>query len=454
MNSIRRHKPIFGLALGVHLFLVGCQESMDELQPSQNPVDQALEAALTRASGGIGPAYFELPEQGLYDRLPQDPLNPITQDKVNLGKLLFHETGIALAPLHTIGQGTFSCASCHFADAGFQANRWQGIADGGSGASTGRVRNPQYSGDELDVQPIRSPATLNNAFQSNMLWNGQFGATGVNVGTESKWTEDTPKEVNHLGFSGVESQAIAGMDVHRLVINRDIIDSLGYLQLFDRAFIQIPESERYSKITAGLAIAAFERTIVADLAPFQLWLKGYQDAMTEQQKRGAVLFFDKAGCASCHTGPALNSMAFYAYGMEDLHKCPEPVFKTSNSSVEHLGRGGFTGNPSDDYKFKVPQLYNLKDSPFYGHGSSFRSLREVVEYKNQGVPQLMTIPSHLIADEFKPLQLSEDEIDAIVDFLSNGLYDPLLRRYQPETIPSGFCFPFNDPQSRIDLGCD
>lgn len=57
-----------------------------------------------------------------------------------------------------------------------------------------------------------------------MLWNGQFGATGPNVGTESEWTIGTPKEVNTLGFEGIESQA--GLDVHRLEIDvNDIINS-------------------------------------------------------------------------------------------------------------------------------------------------------------------------------------------------------------------------------------
>jgi cytochrome c peroxidase len=52
-----------------------------------------------------------------------------------------------------------------------------------------------------------------------------------------------------------------------------------------------------------------------------------------------------------------------------------------------------------------------------------------------------------------PQNLSEKEIEDLVAFLKNGLYDPDLIRYQPESIPSGQCFPNNDPVSREDLGC-
>lgn len=436
------------------MLFAGCQDDETFLPENENTLDQALEATLMTASQGQGLNYFELPEDGLYAEIPQDPLNPISHDKVVLGRLLYHETGIALAPMEPIGKETYSCASCHFADAGFQADRWQGIGDGGSGAGLTRLMDGHYDAEQLDVQPIRSPSTLNVAYQTNMLWNGQFGATGVNVGTEAQWTEDTPKETNQLGFEGVETQAIAGLEVHRLVIDMQALDQYGYRQLFDRAFPQLPSSERYTRESAGLAIAAYERTLLANRAPFQLWLQGYRDAMTERQKRGAILFFDKAGCGECHTGPALSSMAFYGYAMDDLHECPEPVFKAGETSVENLGRGGFTGQPQDNYKFKVPQLYNMKDSPFLGHGSSFRSVREVVEYKNKGVPQNDRVPASQLANDFRPLQLSEDEIDAITDFLENGLHDPYLQRYEPDAIPSGLCFPFNDPQSRVDLDCN
>ena len=104
--------------------------------------------------------------------------------------------------------------------------------------------------------------------------------------------------------------------------------------------------------------------------------------MTDQEKRGALLFFSKGRCSNCHNGPSLSKMEFHALGMKDLIDCPEETFKTPADDPAYLGRGGFTGEEADMYKFKVPQLYNLVDSPFFGHGSSMRSVKEVIEYKN------------------------------------------------------------------------
>ncbi len=61
------------------------------------------------------------------------------------------------------------------------------------------------------------------------------------------------------------------------------------------------------------------------------------------------------------------------------------VLKTSEADLRNLGRGGFTGNAEDLYKFRVPQLYNLGDSGPYFHGSSKQTLEEVIEYFNNGV---------------------------------------------------------------------
>ena len=60
-----------------------------------------------------------------------------------------------------------------------------------------------------------------------MLWNGQFGATGPNEGTEASWGEGTPKFNNHLGYQGIETQAIAGLTVHRMGIDMDFVSSTG-----------------------------------------------------------------------------------------------------------------------------------------------------------------------------------------------------------------------------------
>ena len=225
-----------------------------------------------------------------------------------------------------------------------------------------------------------------------------------------------------------------------------------YRVLFNLAFRDQPHNQRISDVNAGLALGAYERTILANKSPWQRWLRGQRNALTDGQLRGALVFFGKGDCASCHTGPALNSMTFHAIGMNDL--AGEGVFGQARTNPERLGRGGFTGVADDMFKFKTPQLYNLKDSPFYGHGASKRSVRAIIEYKNAGVAENAQVPSSQLAAEFQPLGMTSSEMTDLTDFIENALYDPWLERYQPRHLPSGECTPWNDPLSRIELGCD
>lgn len=432
--------------------LVSCN---DDNEGTTETLDQQLSAALATTSGGQGQAFYVLPSETDFASIPQDPLNPITQAKVDLGQLLYHETGIGLNPRRPIGKETYSCASCHHVQAGFQAGMAQGIGEGGQGfglQGEGRIANSAYPANELDVQDVRTPSALNIAYQTNVLWNGQFGATGVNVGTEAQWTPGTPKAENNLGFEGVEIQAVAGQNVHRLSV--DTLDAgQTYIDMFDAAFPNAPANERITRVNAALAIAAYERTLLANQAPFQLWLAGNTNAMTELEKEGALLFFGKAECYTCHNGPALNSMEFHALGMNDLYQRND-VFNIGPASVGNKGRGGFTERAEDMFKFKVPQLYNLKDSPFYGHGASFTTIESVIRYKNAAVAENSNVPAAQLAAEFTPLNLSDDEITALKEFIEKSLYDPNLTRYVPSVLPSGYCFPNNDAQSKSDLGCN
>lgn len=439
------------------LALVGCTPDDSENGVVGTSLDVELESALIGTSGGMGKAFFTMPESNNLRRIPQDPNNPITNEKVALGQFLFHETGLAMNPLQPEGMGTYSCSSCHSSQAGFMSGVKQGIGEGGSGygfSGESRVPNGGYALTELDVQPVRVPSNLNAAYLKVVLWNGELGANGPNAGTESQWTPNTGRDTNKLGYDGPETQAIVGLTAHRMVIDKDFLDNNGYTSLFDQAFPNMPTNRRYTTETAGLAIAAYERTMLANQSPFQLWLRGQNSALTESQKKGAILFFGSAGCVECHRGPALNSIKFHAICMDDLDG--DGVYGTSGSTAEAaaLGRGGFTGNPDDNYKFKVPQLYNLVNSPFYGHGSTFTSVRDVIVYKNEAKPQNDDVPNAHIATSFQPLHLSETEIDQLTDFIENGLYDPNLARYTPTSLPSGNCFPNADPQSMIDLGCN
>lgn len=417
-------------------------------------LDQELQAAIEGRAGGMDA--LVLPQSDDLDAIPQDPLNPLTFAKVSLGRLLFHETALGTAGLREEGRGTYSCASCHTAGAGFQANRMQGIGEGGVGfgrSGEGRARSAVYTDGELDVQPVRSPSVLNAAYQKNLLWNGQFGATAANLGTEGSWTSGTPKATNALGYEGMETQAIAGLSVHRMELTAVALDTFGYRARFDEAFPELAGEQRYSLEAAGLAIAAYERTVLANEAPFQDYLRGSAAALSDAEKRGALVFFGAGNCYGCHAGPTLATMSFHALGMGDLHDNPERVFQSTSAMSAQRGRGGFTGRPQDMYAFKTPQLYNLTDSRFYGHGATFRSVREVVEYKRRALPQNERVAADQLSPSFRPLTLTAAEVDDLVTFLEVSLRDPDLGRYEPSTVLSGSCMPNGDLLSQRDRGC-
>ena len=412
-----------------------------------------------------------LPDPTDYESIPADPNNPITAEKVALGMMLFHETQMGTAGVNDTISNTWSCASCHHVAAGFKSGVVQGIGEGGSGfgvAGEARVLMPNFDGQSADptmkpdVQPFASPTILNTAYQEVMLWNGQFGnAEGgkINSGLAENVLapEGTPKFENLRGLAGLETQAVAGTKVHRMNTfeNSVLQNNVEYQLLFDAAF---PEGSYDYLEEAGLAMAAYERTVLANEAPFQRWLAGDDAAMTDQEKRGALLFFGKANCVSCHAGPALSSNVgassdemFMALGFADLDTSDPHVtgVVTVNDSK---GRGGFTGNPDDDFKFKVPQLYNLKDTNVFGHGGSFSSVRQVVMYKNAAVSQ-KRLSADVLDARFVPLGLTDEEVDDLVAFIEEGLYDADLHRYVPTATPTGACFPVADEQSKLDLNC-
>lgn len=443
----------------VFLLLVSAGYFLSCVHERETSLDETLEDMLNQRTPTGSYDFFILPESDDYAALPnQDAKNPVTTAKVELGRMLFFETGLGLESKNPVSKGTYSCSSCHVPQRGFTAGRFQGIADGALGfgeSGEGRTKHPLYDGEDVDAQGARPLPVINTTFLTNVLWGGTFGSFGVNEGTESVWHQDTLVEINFKGLQGLEANNERALVVHRQVVNKAVADSLGYTAMFDAAFPDIPENERYSRQTAAFAIAAYFRTILTNQAPFQLWLKGEKTAMTDQQKRGAQLFFGKAGCVNCHNSPSLNTLPhkFYALGVNNLYQSGYNVFRTGPNDKRNFGRGGFTGQSEDMHKFKVPQLYNLKYVGFYFHGASKTSLREVVEYFNAGVPENPNVPASQIASQFRPLGLTEAEKADLTEFLENALYDPNLARYAPTHTLSGNCFPNNDPLSRVEMGC-
>lgn len=435
------------------MLLTNCTKDKIHVETS---LDHSLTKALNRAAATNDKSHFILPKSDDYSAIPQDETyNPLSKEKVELGKLLFFETGIALAPTKNAGQKTYSCASCHVPSAGFRPGRIQGIADGGIGFGNNgenRSKLAAYQEDEMDVQGVRPLSVLNVAYVENTTWNGRFGSAGVNIGTEDRWEVDPALHINEAGFAALESQNIEGLEVHRMEITAEVLDDYGYRPYFDAAFGGTKAEERYSKTNAAFAISAYLRTLLANEAPFQSYLKGELNAMTEQEKRGALVFFTDAKCFHCHKEKNLGANDFYALGVKDLYQTGL-AFNTSAEDQRNLGRGEYSGREIDKFKFKIPQLYNLADAPFYFHGSSKTTLTEVVKYFNEAIPENTNVPKEQLARQFQPLKLTPQQVTDLTAFLATGLRDPNLERYVPEQVLSGFCFPNNDASSQLDLGC-
>lgn len=407
---------------------------------------------------------YILPDSDDFLNIPQDPSNPITIEKVELGKSLYHETGLTSTENNkTDMENTWSCASCHSGQNGFKSGIRQGIGEGGVGFDHRTFAEGME--EFADVQPVTSPTVLNTAYQEVMLWNGQFGnevggIVNIGIDPERHFTEGTPKAANLRNFSGLETQAVAGLGVHRMAVGEEnsiLTNNETYQMMFEAAY---GTSQPHDMLEAtALAIAAYERTILANRAPFQKFLRGDKTIMSQEEVEGAIVFFGKGSCVGCHNGPALSSpvgsMAqemFMTLGFNDLDIWADTIGEVDQATKE--GRGGFTGDDMERYAFKVPTLYNLIDTSVFGHGASFASVEEVVRYKVMAVPEHPDLESTDLDHRFVPLDLSEEEITNLVKFLEKSLYDPELMRYVPELLPSGNCVTNNDEQSRIDLGCN
>ena len=354
---------------------------------------------------------------------------------------------------HASGLGTYSCASCHIPERGFRPDAVQGIADGGRGYAEYRAMNPEYVETDLDVQEARPLNLINVAYVKNTSWNGQFGGGGTNIGTEDIWDDRLDTRRNHLGFEGLETQNIQGLRTHRMLINKVLCDQFGYTELFDTAFPDYEESTRYSLITGSLAISAYLRTVISTDAPFQDWLRGEETAMTNEEKAGALLFFGKANCNRCHYNQNLGSMEYHALGVNDMDQHPESVKADNPTARRNLGRGGFTLREEDMFKYKVPGIYNIGDSEHFFHGSSARTLEELIDYKDVAERENDRVSEENMSSKFSKLNLTPKEKTQLIAFIKNGLKDPNIERFQPDFVMSGNCIPNNDEESQNYLDC-
>ena len=372
-------------------------------------------------------AQFDLKTLG---NIPYPENNPPRQERISLGRFLFFDPILS-------GEKDVSCGTCHHPDFAFADRRQFGAGVSGSGLGPDRI----LMEDDFHLEPRNSQTILNTAFNGAM--NTRPSANGCqfwDCRVNSLETQATKPVESRVEMKGDAYPAEVALD-SVLARLRGIPE---YVQRFEQAFPEeadgTPDSAPAAVIdtsTYARAVAAYERELVARNSAYDRYVRGDDGALTSEQKDGLMLFFEKANCAECHRGPMLSNFNFVVHGT------PQEGVGKEVIEGDDTGREEATGNPEDRYAFRVPSLRNVEITPPYMHDGVFRTLKEVVRFYNQGArprhPEIGNEELHPALRE--PLDLTEEEIDALVAFM-RSLTDPgrELPDYLltvPEEVPSG-----------------
>lgn len=285
--------------------------------------------------------------------------NPYSKAKYELGKKLFFDPRLS-------DSDVISCATCH--NPGF--------------SFTDALPNAKGKGHQFVAR--RTMSLYNVAWDEVFLWDGK--AASLEEQVEEALTAP-------MGMS---------MDISEVV--EKIYSIAGYRKLFQEAFAQerpeYAENDYVNMKSIAAALATFERNIISGEAPFDEWIEGNEAAISEDAKRGFVLFNGKAKCADCHTGWRFSDGKYYNIGVKE------------KDSVIDLGKGSTnSADPEIRFTFKAVGLRNIDQRAPYMHNGSIETLHEVIEFYNKG--------GDLRHDNTKtePLNLTEQEKQDLVEFL-------------------------------------
>ena len=256
---------------------------------------------------------------GVLPQVAENPQNPVTPEKVALGKSLYFDRRLSKS-------SSISCSSCHDL-----------TMAGMDGLSTSL-------GYRWQLGPRNAPTVLNAALEFAQFWDGR----AKDVEEQAKGPILNPKEM----------AATKELVLQRLKSIPEYVDA------FHKAFPADKEPLTYDN-TAN-AIAAFERTLLTP-SRFDQYIAGNGSALTEQEKQGLNTFVS-VGCTTCHNGVGVGGGSFQKFGV--IHK---PDW------LKDLGRYTVTKNEADKYVFKVPSLRNVAlTAPYFNDGSVW-SLEEAVK---------------------------------------------------------------------------
>jgi cytochrome c peroxidase len=290
---------------------------------------------------------------------PKD--NPYTVEKAALGKKLYFDTRLSAANL-------LSCASCH--------SPAYGWGDG----------QPKGVGHNMKQLGRRSPTIVNAAFGQIFMWDGRAGS--------------------------LEEQALGPIraDVEMNLPIEQLLEKLNGIPEYAPLFKAVFPKEGMTPDTIAKAIATYERTVVSGRAPFDKWIEGDTKAISEEAKRGFVLFNTKAGCNECHSGWNFTDDSFHDIGLASAD----------------IGRGKQLPTVVKmQHAFKTPGLREIARRGPYMHDGSIPTLEAVMDHYNEG-----GIKRPSLSELMKPLALTKQESADLVAFMKTLTSD-----MDPTTVP-------------------
>ncbi len=290
--------------------LLGCGGGQQSQEKQKSNDEALLEKAKT---------YFQpLPA------VAENPDNPITPEKVALGKMLYFDVRLSK-------DNKISCNSCHNLE------------------KFGVDNLPTSPGNDGKNGERNSPTTLNAALHIAQFWDGR--------------AKDVEEQAGMPILNPIE-MAIPSEEF--LVKRLSGIEE--YKEAFKKAFPDEENPLTFDNIRK--AIAAFERTLITP-SRFDKFLEGDLNALSEEEKKGLETFID-VGCITCHTGPLLGGNMFQKFGIHANY------WEYTKSEKIDEGRYKVTNNEADKYVFKVPSLRNVEKTAPYFHDGSVQDLKEAV----------------------------------------------------------------------------
>ncbi len=263
--------------------------------------------------------YFE----PLPSTIPSVKDNPITPEKIDLGKALFFDPRLSAS-------GVFSCYSCH------------NLATGGDDNLETSIGHGWQKG------PRNSPTVLNAVLNEAQFWDGR--------------AEDLKAQAKGPIQAGVEMA-----NTPETVI--ETLNSMPqYGEWFTAAFPE--EAAPVTFDNMAKAIEAFEATLITP-APFDAFLNGNDDALSAEAQEGLQLFVDK-GCAACHSGVNVGGHGYYPFGL--IEKPGAEVLPPDDK-----GRFAVTETVDDEYVFRASPLRNVSVTAPYFHSGKVWDLKVAVQ---------------------------------------------------------------------------